>query len=83
MTKKKLNILAQAMKKVAMTTVMQNAELAEAVAAELEELKQDDINPLKDFTGMPDTGDYEYVDLGLPSGLLWAKCNVGAAQETD
>lgn len=83
MTKKKLNILAQAMKKVAMTTVMQNAELAEAVTAELEELKQDDINPLKDFTGMPDTGDYEYVDLGLPSGLLWAKCNVGAAQETD
>ncbi len=23
-------------------------------------------------------GDYEYVDLGLPSGTLWAKCNVGA-----
>ena len=22
--------------------------------------------------------DYEYVDLGLPSGLLWATCNVGA-----
>ena len=26
---------------------------------------------------------YEYVDLGLPSGLKWAKCNVGAASETD
>lgn len=25
---------------------------------------------------------HEYVDLGLPSGLLWAKCNVGAASET-
>jgi len=25
---------------------------------------------------------YEYVDLGLPSGLLWAKCNVGADEET-
>ena len=25
----------------------------------------------------------EYVDLGLPSGLKWAKCNVGAATETD
>ena len=27
--------------------------------------------------------DYEYVDLGLPSGLKWAKCNVGAKKETD
>lgn len=24
-----------------------------------------------------------YVDLGLPSGLLWAKCNVGATTETE
>lgn len=26
---------------------------------------------------------HEYVDLGLPSGTLWAKCNVGATSETD
>ena len=26
---------------------------------------------------------YEYVDLGLPSGLKWAKCNIGAENETD
>ena len=26
---------------------------------------------------------YEYIDLGLPSGLKWAKCNVGAKTETD
>ena len=26
---------------------------------------------------------HEYVDLGLPSGKLWAKCNVGANSETD
>ncbi len=26
----------------------------------------------------PDPGDHEYVDLGLPSGTLWATCNVGA-----
>lgn len=26
---------------------------------------------------------YEYVDLGLPSGTLWAKMNVGANSETD
>ena len=25
----------------------------------------------------------EYVDLGLPSELKWAKCNVGAKKETD
>ena len=25
----------------------------------------------------------EYVDLGLPSRTLWAKCNIGAATETD
>ena len=26
---------------------------------------------------------YTYVDLGLPNGTLWAKCNVGAEKETD
>ena len=29
------------------------------------------------------TNGYEYVDLGLPSGTLWAKCNVGAEKESD
>ena len=28
-------------------------------------------------------GDHEYVDLGLPSGLLWATCNVGADNPED
>ena len=32
---------------------------------------------------MEQTRQYEYVDLGLPSGLKWAKCNVGAETETD
>ena len=31
---------------------------------------------------MEQTKQYEYVDLGLPSGLKWAKCNVGAKTET-
>lgn len=26
---------------------------------------------------------YEYVDLGLESGTLWAKCNIGASSETE
>ena len=25
----------------------------------------------------------EFVDLGLPSGTMWAKCNIGATSETD
>mgnify|MGYP006988869724 CR=1 FL=1 len=30
-----------------------------------------------------ETFDYEAVDLGLPSGTLWAKCNVGANTPTE
>ena len=29
------------------------------------------------------TNDYQYIDLGLPSGTLWATCNVGAKRPTD
>ena len=32
---------------------------------------------------MEQTKQYEYVDLGLPSGLKWAKCNIGAETETE
>lgn len=31
----------------------------------------------------PNTNGHEYVDLGLPSGTLWATMNVGASSETD
>ena len=31
----------------------------------------------------PNTNGHEYVDLGLPSGTLWATMNVGANTETD
>ena len=30
-----------------------------------------------------ETNGFEYVDLGLPSGLIWAKCNVGAKTEEE
>ena len=26
---------------------------------------------------------YDYVDLGLPSGTLWATCNVGASKPSE
>lgn len=39
---------------------------------------------LKESTGgNVNANGHEYVDLGLPSGTLWAKYNVGSASETD
>lgn len=35
------------------------------------------------FKNKETANDQLYVDLGLPSGLKWAKCNVGAKKETD
>ena len=35
----------------------------------------------KDEPVTPDN--HEYVDLGLPSGTLWATCNIGAANPED
>ena len=37
----------------------------------------------EDYTKTEKTINYEYVDLGLLSGTLWAKCNIGATSETD
>lgn len=58
----------------------------EAVKANLEKpwvvLTEDDKNVHMMESGEP-TPTYEYVDLGLPSGLKWAKCNIGATSETD
>lgn len=36
------------------------------------------------FATLPNSGsEHDYVDLGLPSGLLWATCNVGANTPED
>ena len=32
----------------------------------------------EDYEEGPNANGHEYIDLGLPSGLLWATCNVGA-----
>ena len=40
---------------------------------EVEESEEDDED---DYTGL--INGYKYVDLGLPSGIKWATCNVGA-----
>lgn len=39
--------------------------------------------PLLNGDGRGVIDGYEYVDLGLPSGLLFATCNVGASTETE
>ena len=41
-----------------------------------------DINAVIDIIlgGGPSQNNHEYVDLGLPSGTLWATCNVGASK---
>ncbi len=49
---------------------------------------EDDNNNLNGNNGGGGSGDnkingYEYVDLGLPSGLKWATCNVGAEKPED
>ena len=35
------------------------------------------------FKNKETANDQLYVDLGLPSGIKWAKCNVGSEKETD
>ena len=37
----------------------------------------------EDYTKTEKSITYEYVDLGLPSGTLWATCNIGATSETE
>ena len=41
------------------------------------------LNYVANFTYNGVVGDHAYVDLGLPSGLLWATCNVGADNPED
>lgn len=40
-------------------------------------------NPFDPITGRGIIDGYEAVDLGLPSGTLWATCNVGANTQAD
>ncbi len=34
-------------------------------------------------SGVAFAQEHEYVDLGLPSGTLWATCNIGASSPSD
>ena len=51
---------------------------------EISEMSEEDSGVRFNSAGGDDpNNDYEYVDLGLPSGLKWAKCNIGAEKESD
>ena len=41
------------------------------------------VSSYEDYTKTERAINTEYVDLGLPSRLKWAKCNIGATTETD
>ena len=41
------------------------------------------VTSYEDYTKTEKVINTEYVDLGLPSGLKWAKCNIGATTETN
>ena len=41
------------------------------------------VTDYKNVEKIEKTINYEYVDLGLESGTLWAKCNIGATSETE
>lgn len=56
------------MKKILLTCVISGTMLWNTAYAALPSLKAAD----------GEIGGHEYVDLGLPSGLLWATCNLGA-----
>ena len=56
-----------------------NTSAAAALAQIIQKLEE-----LKGNIGGGDTpSTMEYVDLGLPSGLKWAKCNLGASKPSD
>ena len=60
--------------------ILPNISLIDEVSEMSEEDSGVRFNPLPP----PDpTNGHEYVDLGLPSGLKWAKCNIGAEKESN
>ena len=55
-----------------------NADTAAALAQIIQKLEE-----LKDKIGGGGGSTEEYVDLGLPSGIKWAKRNLGASKPSD
>ncbi len=70
--------------------IQANADAAEIAISFYKKVNSEEVLTLTKTTNMPEANKvttfpvltfqsaYEYVDLGLPSGLKWATCNVGA-----
>ena len=87
-----VSIFALAQKKLCVHTIY--GEKIEYIASDVAYIDFEDIatdpddDPVvpvvpKPDAGIPDANGYEYVDLGLSSGLLWATMNVGADSPED
>lgn len=59
-----------------------NGRTIRAIYDEEFEYEEETTNVYSDATGTDDNG-YEYVDLGLSSGLKWARVNIGASSPED
>ena len=59
--------------------IMKNRILYGAALALLLPLAACDFNSAPDLSAQGSENGHEWVDLGLPSGTLWATCNLGAA----
>ncbi len=62
------------------TAEMENAVLEDVRVSYVNENDKVYTTPENGGQGGVDENQYEYVDLGLPSGLKWATCNVGATK---
>ena len=68
-------------KKIACLTVMAATVMMFAGCEKIQGSENNDGTGNQNITGT--INGYEYVDLGLPSGLKWATCNVGATTPED
>ncbi|MDE7388388.1 MAG: hypothetical protein K2M97_03940 [Muribaculaceae bacterium] len=60
--------------------IFRNGEVIQEYAvSEIDYIEVNDLN----FTGIGTINGHDYVDMGLPSGLKWATCNVGASVPTE
>lgn len=60
-----------------MKVIQDDGNVSEFPVSKIKEVIWEDLDgPIDDI----DANGYEYVDLGLPSGTLWATCNLGATK---
>ena len=88
---KKITLLSVALLMVSLSALAQikmylnfkDGTRVEYIASSVESITLSSQTQEPDDSDKPDANGHEYVDLGLPSGLLWATCNVGADSPED